>query len=71
LLLRQPFPNVSAPRLHKWYGIFSVRLKRLADNGINSPGSKASKDLEGRRVVAQVVEPKTFRSGHHWVSGTC
>lgn len=43
--------------------------KRLTDNGINSSGSKAPGDLGGRRVVAQVVEPKTFISGHCWVSG--
>lgn len=63
MLLRQPFPNASAPRLHKWLGIFSVRPKGSQITAPTHQAPKAPGDLGGRRVVAQVVEPKTFISG--------
>lgn len=49
LLLRQPFPNVSAPRLHKWFGIFSVRPKGLQITALThqAPRPLGTREAEG------------------------
>lgn len=64
--LGRPFPNVSAPRLHKCSRIFSIEAKRLEDNSVSSSDSKTSGTWEVEEFV-----PKTFVTGHCGVRGTC
>lgn len=71
LPLRRPFPNVSVPRLHKCFRIFSVEAQRLEDNGVSSSSFKTPGTWEVEELLLKWFVPKTFTSGRCGVSGSC